>query len=132
MVTINRIIGILVATGIILSTLTFAFGLSPDGFEQMYSFGLSGLIVKTVLTAGLLIVTFFARPRWIVHRLIIGAVASIVIVFAGYGAFIGHLPNGDAVFYAVGAMLLAIETTEARLPQTKTPQRIQIPVVKLN
>lgn len=127
---LNRWVAFIVATLIVGSISMFAYGLSITTVEQYFSFEVVELMSKTLLGFAMAIIIFFSRPRWIGHRILLGAIATSAIVCAAYSAAINSLLIGDAIIYCIGALVAALETTEVRLPRGKSSSEIHIPVIK--
>ncbi len=121
--TTNRLVASAIALVIISTTLTFAYGISTETLDKVFSFGLVDQIAKFLLTVGMLIIAFFPRPRSKFHRFVIGSIATLVIGFATYGALASTLQLGDAILLTIGALIAAMETTEQ--PITRRSKKIR-------
>lgn len=115
----NQIIAATTALAITATTIVFAYGQSTATMEQLFSFSFASLAAKVALTAAMLIIMFFPRPRSFVNRAIIGLVATSVLAFATYGALASTLPLGDAIMLFAGTLIAMIESVEATMPHRK-------------
>lgn len=127
MVRANRLAATLTTTAILASTLIFAYGYYLNDLEKLFSYDLLSMIFKFVLGVAMIIIVFFARPRWIGHRILLGVIATAAMGFAGFGAFTNTLLTGDALIYAFGAMIAAFEATEVSGINARTGTELRLP-----